>query len=381
MSSSIGASLVSAHNYFMGKLRSWLRLSKSRPFVFLVPPLCFSVYSFLVTTKLFVWDESPTLPSIDCLRNSSNAWFDSPKYGNVNDDVETMLEEPSEMISALSATICDDQSPFSADNNLHDSTVWAARLIYLTVYEHQYGAARPEFLRQKYCRRAINSNLHCPDAKFLVLSLQNNGIGANLRLGAVPALMAALATDRILVFVNNAPSGERFLREPWALASCPRRDAQCVFRPLSPCVLTRDEIGSAHILNRSSTRQIFRWGRIPADHSLDRVLVLHFNFRPQRQPENLPLVLHGKTEAVIKRLAASVDEKMLRAASELILREPGNFTGFSYYGEGSVIFHSLLLFLLRPRESIAIQMKETLAEMFPSEFVPENSIGMPIRGE
>jgi len=55
-------------------------------------------------------------------------------------------------------------------------------------------------------------DFECPTAKFLVVSFYKNGIGANLRLAAVPALMAGLVTGRVVLFVNHAPvTGPAFL--------------------------------------------------------------------------------------------------------------------------------------------------------------------------
>ena len=92
----------------------------------------------------------------------------------------------------------------------------------------------------------------CKDAKFIVTTLPNEGFGATIRPTAVMYVLIGLATDRIPIFVANLSSlnddddeddikEKQFLKEPWNLASCPRKDMQCIFLPTTPCTVATDE--------------------------------------------------------------------------------------------------------------------------------------------
>jgi len=345
----------------------------------------------------------------DCFRWNSDEWVAGPRFGNSLGyySQETRVDDffAEEARSAAGGlekilqqqSLCGKESPFSSflvtdqEENQLQIRRWTSRLLFLAVHLHQHGPALPEARQRNnsQCQqltrdRGIGSfDFECPKSKFLVVSFYKNGIGANMRLAAVPALMAGLATGRIVLFVNNAPTGPAFLREPWMLASCERRDAQCFFFPASPCTITHDELASAYQLSRGEMRRIFRRGEIPEERVNDRVLILHLSFRPQRQPENLREALYNLSQTVVEWVVAS-DARLapiLHQAAKAIWNEedPPNNT-FNYYGADSAIFHSLLLYAMRPNPRSTIRMDEILAEILPPDFAAGNSLGLPIRG-
>ena len=373
-----------------------------------------------------------------CFSFNSRKWLDGPRLGNCNashgdrdndDDIVFLISRPSLTTTATilrQQAFCGPQSPFqsiSVGSSNTDRLLWTTRLLYLAVHWHQHSPALPEAQHRHrhanpHCPQQAFANssrvgsfdYECPTAKFLVVAFSKNGIGANLRLVAVPALMVGLATQRVVLFVNDAPVGPDFVRQPWTLASCRhRRDAQCFFRPASPCVLTEQELAEAYQLNRGERRRLFRYGTLPEEHVLDRVLLMHLgSLRPQREPENLRQVLFQLSQTVLERIvgpvqvapasdnvhsrATTTDDLLRRAAQDILWvpEEKSTTTGaadetvnatFSYYGVNSPIFQSLLLYAMRPNTWAVNEMDAILTEMFPPNFDPHDTIGLPIRGK
>jgi hypothetical protein len=174
----------------------------------------------------------------------------------------------------LKQTLCHEQSRFlnyTDDGSEGQKSIdfWAMRLIYLSVHMHQHREAIQEAkLRQDLgCDKVLNQNdigtfdYECPNAKFLVVPMGEMGLGAVMRLGAVNALFAGIATNRTVLFVNNITVGDSSLHKPWVHASCERGDIQCFFMPPSPCTLTYAEIESAHAMVKGEARRMFKYGR------------------------------------------------------------------------------------------------------------------------
>lgn len=345
--------------------------------------------------------------SQNCFVHNSLEWLEKPRHGNL--ETLSFLEEdvlahdatlPSIARILRQQSLCSEKSSFAS--LLRPVTVhqWTARLLFLIVHLHQHSPAltearirnRPNCQQPKRKYQIGEYDYECPNAKFLVISFYRNGIGANVRLAAVPALMAGLATDRVVLFVDNAPTGPTFLRESWMLASCQRKDAQCYFRPMSPCVLRHDEFEDAPVLSKSMTRQIFRHGTLPKEYSKERVVILHLTYRPQRQPDNLRAILYNKTRALVERIVGNsnlIDPQtaaIIYNASNVILEEEEEDTAvpptqeFQYYGGHSILFQSLLLYAIRPNPQFMARIDNVMKAVIPSDFVSDEVLGLPIRG-
>ncbi len=164
----------------------------------------------------------------------------------------------------LERTICHEHGRFrSLDWNASNDALirdWELRLIYLALHRHFHEPAWKE-LKSRTSSNSCNSQEHlernfgvqkydyeCQDAKFLVTSIATLGSGALLRLGAVPNILMGLASDRIPLFLARTGVGPQFLREGWTQASCDRRNMQCVFLPVSPCVITNQDLENATVM-------------------------------------------------------------------------------------------------------------------------------------
>jgi hypothetical protein len=255
-------------------------------------------------------------------------------------------------------------------------------------------------------------NYECPKARFLVVSFdRNGGIGSNIRLIAVPAFVAGLVLNRVVLFVNNVAdeSGifnvSKFLRQPWS-TSCDGHDMQCNFLPSSPCSLTKDELSGAHELKRYETRHVFQHGYLPPgnngtnEHSTDRVLVMHLKLRPQRIPPSLPMILYNlstdwiEEDKSLNKSRASQhrnDWAPQQAAMDQLLSSqemtPETHPNqYLYYGIGSAIFRAVALYSLRPHPWHKSKINEMVSRIRsehperPPHPEAYHAIGLPIRG-
>ena len=262
------------------------------------------------------------------------------------------------------------------------------------------------------------------------------------------------------------PPIPKALLQPWPLASCRdpttndsytnhetsnhhstnlrRNDYQCFFRPVSSGIMTpeifrrhrrydptnlhhpivhsnqtRDDHHNDHeydyyySLPRQEVRYLFRHGqfRRPELHDIS-ILIVPVNFRPQRQPTNLPRILHQRARALVEQQQQlyllspllqkshfhSVAPSILHQAVDAILTMDFNHNNsnshsttnddFNYYGANSLIYHSFLLYTLRPNPYVQQQL-DTIVQ---SNIIPNhvdldivndsNSnivIGLPIR--
>jgi hypothetical protein len=219
-----------------------------------------------------------------------------------------------------------------------------------------------------------NFDYECPNAKFLVVPLGEAGLGAVMRLTAVNALLAGVATNRVVMFVNNAPVGPQIVQKPWPHASCSRHDMQCFYLAPTPCVLMEQELANAHVLERSEMRQMFRGGEIPGPHAEDRVVVTKINTRPHMCPNHLRENLVALAKKHI------VNNALLERAVELILDiEPLEESRYYYFGHNSKVHHAAVFFAMRPRPIYA-ELLGKVVDSVPDNVRPEVSFGLPIRG-
>jgi hypothetical protein len=152
--------------------------------------------------------------------------------------VPYMLAEPGSAKPCLSQTIAFENSRFLNDTEKEENAksvrFWAVRLVYLSILYHQHSPAIPEVetiyrddaatqkcLAEREARGIGRYDYECPKKKFIVAGFSNNILGANIRSGAVTQFLAGLASDHIILFVNNSPVGVgyRYITAPWLLAS------------------------------------------------------------------------------------------------------------------------------------------------------------------
>jgi hypothetical protein len=351
----------------------------------------------------------------ECLAMNSEQWIKGPRLsnnhqGNIDFEMSMamILNELSfkasngkgHLKTLLSQTICHEQSRFLnfMDDGMkrHNKTVetWITRLLYLSYHMHQHqGALEEAKLRQKFrCEGLLkhhdigNFDYECPTSKFLVVSLRDIGLGAAMRLGAVNALFAGIATNRTVIFINKIAIGHSTLRSPWKHASCERGDIQCFFMPPSPCTLTHAEIESAYMLVRGDARKLFKYAEMPPGHENDRVVVGNFGLRPKNTPPGFAASILRYSDYIIDQIrrTAEVDDPriaLLQQAKVKMFEERPFDTSKKYYyfGVESSPHHAALFYIMRPNFFYAEKLRIIQSKVIPLDFEPEFSFGLPIR--
>ena len=355
------------------------------------------------------WQTAPHLNSSECFPHNSHKWLTSERIRNTESadlsaSFEILLPPAQESFfnskpqyqAAMQETLCLAGSRFLAtqwenETNVDDDKsvrTWTTRVVYLATTFHQHYLAWEEYDHRRNqlsepCQRAwenfhlSQNDFECPKAKFLVIPLGDNGLGANFKLGAMAALKTALGSGRVALYVNHFNhTHHKWLQKPWTLASCPRRDFQCFFMPPSPCVLTHQEYQDAHLLNKTEMRMLFKQGNLP--HLEDeRVIVYSPTFRPQREP---PLM-----RSRLRRIGTFLVQQGLLPDTEIVRRaihriaEPANERATAYIGDDE-LGGGLLLYVSRPLPEYLQKLQDIHQALVATNKLSSPSIGLPIRG-
>lgn len=355
--------------------------------------------------------KEPTLE--ECLKLNSEGWksnrLGNSKEGHISFDtsMEMILNSPALMgphgsgsiHNILKQTICHEESRFlnyTDDGSEGQKSIdfWAVRLIFLSFHMHQHKGATKEasLRRQLGCDKVLNENgigtfdYECPDEKFLVVPLGEMGLGAVMRLGAVNALFAGMATNRTILLVNNVPLGDKSLHKPWVHASCPRGDIQCFFMPPSPCTITEAELAAAHTTERGEARRLFKFGEIPPGHENDRVIVSNFVLRPKATPPGFIEGIIRYTDLIIDHVheaTGGTDPRIeLMEKSKAVMLDDTPFDKekkYYYFGVESRTHHAAIFYAMRPNPFYAEKLDEIHTKIIPDDYNPELSFGLPIR--
>lgn len=319
--------------------------------------------------------------------------------------------------NAVQQTLCVEKSRF-CNLNPHDlsNDDWHLRLLFMGMYLHQHlptkRAMQRRILKQKdreqtnhYSSRSTIEYQCDPDTKYLVASLPMSGMGATFRNGAVPALLAGLATGRVVLFVNDKPYGpEQMQYYDWTLASkeeCPRGDYTCYFLPMSPCVLTDDEIQQGKIIEDlpyNAIKEVMDHGHKYDD---ERVVVMDAESMPlEPNPvserrirqriydliqsniiSNNNHTHHQPPQHVFQRVLLMPYRLYDRKMKRNNVTHSKNTYGLKIDHATSTLHQAALLYILRPHWQLRQLIEADFSSAFPNDFDPEWSFGVPIRGK
>jgi hypothetical protein len=243
----------------------------------------------------------------------------------------------------LGQTMCHEKGRFRTLPKINDDwdpndeqlvADWEIKLLYLAIHDLFHEPARDEF--QQRCDQA-NTPYHftCPTAKYLVTALPVMGMGAVFRLSTISHVAMAIVSGRIPVFVaNTVDVGPYYIKAPWPLASCQRRDFQCVFLPTTPCHLDISDLANATIMEEGSCIQLRRRGVMPKEFDNDRIVIVQSRINSAKiesfkgMNRVIRRTLYNKAQSLIDdwRSSDSNSNKLevLRKAANMIL-DPDSF--------------------------------------------------------
>lgn len=348
---------------------------------------------------------------------NSALWLKGPRHGNSDDDkylspnivqsmilnLENSLVKKNVALPVLEQTICHKNSrlmnmsqPSELQNDEKAVRLWAVKLIYLAIHYHQHRHAIHEAKRRhgskkSHCSRAMKDHkvgifdYECPNAKYIVMPLGGNGLGANVRGGMVVALLMGLMSDRVVLFVNGARKGHRSIKKPWSLASCSRQDYQCFFWAPTPCSLTEDDLLMAYTLTHGEYLRITKKQSQLKSIQHHKVWVFNSAFLPVTGlPRRAGETLYKHAQTLISAVSQEENPpyyELLQRAAESIKETDKPREGYNYAAAGTKVQHALSMYAMRPNPRYAHELDEILADIIPRSFHPENSIGLPIRGK
>lgn len=339
-----------------------------------------------------------------CFPHNSKTWLEATtRIGNVpltETRASTAINghpllEHTNWQPLLQQSLCHKESLFlkpEADFNKETESAifaWTVRLIYLAIHQHQHKYALQETLERR--QQAINQqcdkqllakgigsfDYECKDSKYLVAALPTHGLGSVMRIDATSFMLGGLASNRTVLFVNNVQDLEdvKSRLAPWGLVSCERKDHQCFYQPMSPCVLTKEDITGAYVVE----------GRMShladlAKHEKHRVIVAKVSNNYLKVPANVPGYLRDIANTLIDGLPKEDPRiPILRLAAEAILKVDDHNRG-DYAGSESVIKRAILMYIMRPSYEKAEQLASIMEDVVPQNFNYSVALGLPIRG-
>ena len=353
-----------------------------------------------------------------CISANSQEWLRSARYGNTPlnySQPEFPLKGP--LLDNLSALlldaqpICHKQSPLMAignkegnhigsDDEVREVRMWKIRLMYLSLYYHQNHHAMEEARErqrlqsvqgEEECNEDMSKynvstfDYECKDAKFMVVELRNVGLGSLLKRDMYNVFTAAIAMDRVVVLysgVTNATvsSPYYFYSHSWQLSSCPRRDHQCTFQPLSGCVLTIDEIIRAPNVNYGQVNMFVN--SRGANPEKDAKVVRY------QDPSKRFILATNRVLVEVHRISNLIIDELdpkdgrvpiLRKAAQDILSEDDTKTEpFPKHSSDYIV--AFMLYFMRPTLDKGNQLKSFTEFDLPPDFDSAQSFGVPIRG-
>ena len=285
--------------------------------------------------------------------------------------------------------------------------VLAYRLAFLALHENQFGPARNEAMARYAIRhdREQNNNridilvdtasgdstssldqhnvgvfdYECdPGTKFLVTNFANGkGFGASSNTQGIDQIHLGMTTGRVVLFMNNIPYGTvRDLMGHWRGSSCERFDIQCMFLPMSPCVLTKDDIENATRVSPEAYQLFLKTGKL--DDELEDKKVLILTAGGYKDPENPRL-----RETYVKRIFSMYEDnanapkhtaaawnfnvEILEKVKEVVMTE-------LFFAN-----HVAMNYILRPNLKAKKEINRIITKVVPADFNPESSIGLAIR--
>jgi len=259
-----------------------------------------------------------------------------------------------------------------------------AQLIYAAIHENQYGPARNEALNQlNDDDTAVPFNLKCQDAKYILFEgfTSPTGLGSHLRSRMViPTFLTGIAHGRIVLYIKADQ------KTPMTIVNCDRGDLECSFLPMSPCVLSPEDVASAMVvgknwddflLNNTEEKVVKLSRSLERDFAAalkvgDKFKVVENFWTPVQRKQRMGLLLKGVSRIVATNL---YDVPGRATDLEAAFRRLMKMELFQ-----SRVIAAAQLFITRPNRKTRSQIQDAIERSFPPEYEPTKALGIPLRG-
>jgi hypothetical protein len=352
---------------------------------------------------------------------NSQKWLDGPRFGNIHESRMTsdfvkklIFDAPTPSLLAfndsehlLNLSICPSDSNFVNSQPSNEPTRYIAsmamRLMYLAIHEHQHKPARAEAIARGLMMQKSDVNINqtipsvqnqnvvgpfdfeCdPETKYIVASIPSRrGFGSNFRGFGIEPIMLGIMMDRVALYMNSLEFGPTSLRWDFFYSNCPRKDMQCMFMPLSPCVLTHEDIMSAVDLPDDDLKRFRTTGYLDDKYKNAKVLVVQTN-NLLVHPKGFENSIVEKITSLLNRgldsTGASDGMKLVHnSTSDHFLLEEVKRYIFNPQNQWEV-WQPAALYGMRPNEFLQSELDRILGKIIPQDFDPNSAIGIPIRG-
>lgn len=298
----------------------------------------------------------------------------------------------------LQQSMCHNDSRFLNDtDSLTDDRsmeLWVVRLTFMAMHRIQHQFAVPEAQQRATtttmtteCQQLAQDyqigqyDYECPHGKFLVVPIENLGLGAVMRTTVLSGLLAAMATNRTVLFINNAPVGPKPIQQAWFHASCDRLDVQCFFHTPTPCVLTHDQLKHAPVMNQfRNVTKLFRNPNEMKEESFfdqEQTIVLPLKTITRRVPNTIPKIL--RNFALEFHNSLGQDDPRRTVVQQVAQRFVSNV---HHDKVDQLISYGLVLYAMRPHLESQTKLRSVLEQVVPpssTKALPEVTLGLPIR--
>lgn len=381
-------------------------------------------------------DSSPITPSSTSTTAAASScsgftnspeWLQAPRHSNIDEDEMTHALAQSIILDAspiqqetrgskavLEQSMCLPNSSFMTWKN---ETTWqgtdeqreemhihrlAMKLTHLVIHEHQHKPAREEALsrncnddkeddgttlKQLESANVGKFDFECKDTKYIVSMLSGAGFGASIRMSVPDPIHLGLMSDRVVLFMNELSSNLTSfssLQGSTRLHSCSRKDIQCTYMPVSPCVLTHDDIRNATELSNEELNEFRSTGKLNGRFDNTKVLFIRATMNGHKPLPN------GLEETIVTKISSllnvtSKDEKHINNRQLMGLSDETLDKVYKFIKDKKKMewYHQqfiTLFYLVRPNMASRTKVDEFVHMALPSDFESKSTIGLAVRG-
>jgi len=356
-----------------------------------------------LTTIVSNNEEESTVHDVNSILEFTNtkAWLDGPRLSNANETLMTekqigslIIMDSSPLGSAdgnkevLSLSLCPNNSNFwdwrtsskkALEKNEMNIKSLSVRLMFLAIHESQHRPARAEAMA-RYNENGSRSNFtsnfasnlgkfdfECdPGTKYIITTIPGgDGLGHAIRNYATEPLLLGLITRRVVLFFTNTSVGHARFKKKFWLTSCDRRDLQCKFMPMSPCVITEQELVNATELPKEVLKTLRLTGKLDEAYE-DKKVLSYFSSNYLIEPKgtrdafvSIIASFNNRERFRIKKDIPSypwnIDDELLQRVNDYIL---------DFKANGWIPWHVAIMYIMRPNALLKEELSNIIKKAF-----------------